>query len=162
MQKDICRGYIVEVVGIESLNGMKGYITSTDSHSAVVELTDGSIHNLLKENYKILNGDTEIEYGEDETMKQAKERYIKGYIGMPENYMRSWTEVDIQKVIDRLKIIDMRNKNLVKLTDYLLASELERTVGGIMWLRRRLFQKETAKVSLTELIKQLKEKEGLI
>ena len=158
---NIRRGYIVEVIGT-LYNGQKGYVTNTEYHTAIIELKDGSIHTLLKENLKVINGDTEIEIGEDNTLRQAKERYIKGYIGYPENYLRTWTEEDIQKVLDRFKVIDLRNKNIVKLTDYELANELQRTVGGVQWLRRRLFQKETSKVSLTDLIRQLKEKEGLI
>jgi len=161
MEKDIKRGYIIEVIGT-AYNGMKGYVTITDFHSATVELSDGSIHDLLKENLKIINGDTEIETGEDDKLRQAKERYIKSYLGYPENYLRTWTEEDIRKVIDRFNQIDLRNKDIVKLTDYELASELQRTIGGVQWLRRRLFQKESSKVSLTDLIKQLKEQFGLI
>lgn len=158
----IRRGYIVEVIGELSISGQKGYVTNTEYHTATIELQDSSIHTVLKENLKVINGDTEIEIGEDANLRQAKERYVKGYIGMPENYMRTWTEEDIQKVIDRLNQIDLRNKNIVKLLDYELANELQRTIGGVQWLRRRLFQKESSKVSLTDLIKRLKEKFGLI
>jgi hypothetical protein len=161
MNNEIRRGYIVEVIGTP-YNGQNGYVTNADYHSAVIEFKDGSIHNLLKSNLKVVNGDTEIEYGEDSELIKAKEKYVKGYLGYPENYLRTWTEEDIRKVIDKYNQINLRNKNIVKLTDYELAGELQRTIGGVQWLRRRVFQKESTSVVLTGLIKKLKDEFGLI
>lgn len=163
MEREIRRGFIIEVIGT-AYNGMKGYVTITDFHSATVELSDGSTHDLLKENLKIINGDTEIEYGEDDTLRQVKERYIKSYLGYPEKYLQTWTEEDIRKVLDRFNGIDLslKNKRQIAIVDYELAAELQRTIGGVQWLRRRLFQKESNKVSLTDLIKKLKDEFGLI
>lgn len=160
---EIKRGYTVELVGT-GYNGQQGFVTGTEHHTASVEFKDGTVHDFMKENLKVLNHDTEIEYGEDEDLKIVKEKYIRNYLGYPENYLKDWTEIDIRKVVDKFNGLDLSKKNRkkIELLDYTIALELQRTVGGVAWLRRRLFQKASATVNPTDLIQKLKDEFGLI
>jgi len=160
---EVKRGYTVELTGT-GYDGQKGFVTTTDRHTATVEFIDGTSHDFLKENLTVLNHDTEIDYDEGTELKEVKERYVRNHLGYPENYMASWTEPNVRTVISKFNGLNLTRKNAKKLEliDYTLALELQRTIGAVQWLRRRLFHKASATVIITDLIEKLKNEFGLI